>query len=101
MLKDGVGDNKLDWFSYNHMQTMAEKSSLNNQKYLQFKEQIKEFEKILSLEDARELSQKIMPLTQEYNQMMIGNATFVIVNQDDSLRISLDSDKEFICYDFV
>lgn len=71
------------------------------EKYNSFKERLSEFEGIETLEEAINLAKKILPVNNEITRFNVGNAKITIVNRKDNLRISLDSDKEFISYDFV
>ena len=71
------------------------------EKYNSFKERLSEFEGIETLEEAINLAKKILPVNNEITRFNVGNANITIVNRKDNLRISLDSDKEFISYDFV
>ena len=96
-----TNNSNIDWLSYNATKSEAEISKENEEKLLQFKERIKCFENIVTLEEAQEMSRKILPVAQEYSQFRVGNAQCIIVNKADMLRISLDSNDEFICYDFV
>lgn len=92
---------KVDWFNYNSMESIVKNAQQNEDKYAEFKERIVQFEKIKTLEEAKELSEKILPVAKEHNQFKIGDAVCTIVNRPDMFRISLDSAKEFISYDFV
>lgn len=72
----------------------------NKEKEARFKDRISAFKDITSLDEARELANKILPVAQEMNKFRVGNAKCVIINKPERLRISYDSDGEFIAYDF-
>ena len=72
----------------------------NNEKIRAFKERIIPFENISSLKEAKALATKLIPTANETNTFYIGNAKCVVINRTNLLRISLDTTKEFICYDF-
>ena len=91
----------IDWLSFNTAEQEVNIVREREQKYLQFKERISKFENIVTLDDARALARQILPTAQEMSQFRVGTAICTVVNKDDMVRISLDSDKEFICYDFV
>ena len=93
--------NNIEWLNYNNAEQEARIAKEKEEKYLQFKERISKFENIITLDDARTLAKQILPTAQELSQFRIGNAVCTVLNKDNMLRISLDSDKEFICYDFV
>jgi hypothetical protein len=90
---------------------MTEKTQIENtptkeispeklEKYNQFRERILAFENISTLEEAKKLAKQILPVAQDINIFNVGHAQCTIVNRDDLFRISLDSDEEFLCYDF-
>ena len=85
---------------YNQMEIMAKLESQNADKYKKFMERVDEFKNVTTLEEAHELAKKILPTSQEVSSFYVGNAKCVVVNTKDKLRISIDSDKEFISYDF-
>ena len=66
-----------------------------------FKARLEQFKNVFTLQDAKELLNKTMPIALDKSTFFIGDAKVVIVNYDDRLRICLDSPKECICYDFV
>ena len=90
-----------DWLNYNSAEDEVRIAKEREQKYLEFKERISKFENIVTLDDARVLAKQILPTAQELSQFRVGAAICTVVNKNDMIRISLDSDKEFICYDFV
>ena len=71
------------------------------QKLKEFKERLSQFYNIETLEEAKELSKKILPVNSEFTRFNIGRATCFIVKRDDLFRICLDSKDEFISFDFV
>lgn len=95
------GSSNIDWMNYNAAEQEARIVKEKEQKYLEFKERISKFENIVTLDDARALARQILPTAQELSQFRVGAAVCTVVNKDNMVRISLDSDKEFICYDFV
>lgn len=93
--------NNFSWLNYNTAEEEARKAKEREEKYLQFKERISKFENIVTLDDARALAKQILPTAQEFSQFRIGTAICTVVNKNNMIRISLDSEKEFIGYDFV
>lgn len=81
--------------------SVADAERKNQEKYKEFKERISRFEKVDTIEAAKALAKEILPTANEINMFDIGNAKCVIINREDCFRISLDSNDEFICYDFV
>lgn len=65
-----------------------------------FKERIAAFENITTIEEAKALATKILPTANEINRFYISDAKCVVINRDDLLRISIDTNEEFICYNF-
>ena len=66
-----------------------------------FKKRIEPFQMVSTLEEAKELADKILPTSNEINRFYVGDAKCTIVNRVDLLRISIDSPEEYICYDFT
>lgn len=93
--------NEIDWLSYNTQNTEEQIAKEKIEKYLEFKNRINKFNNIQTLVEAKNLSQQIMPVAQELSQFRVGDALCVIVNKPNMFRISLDSETEFISYDFV
>ena len=91
----------IDWLKYNAAVQESNILREDEEKYLQFKNRILKFEKAITLEDAKNLAKQILPTALEETQFKVGNAFCTVINREDLLRISLNSDKEFICYDFV
>ena len=88
-----------DWNLMFAKKTEAENSK--DTKYENFRKRLSEFKGITTLEDAKVLLQKTMPVRLERTVFYIGDAKSTIINKENRLRISLDSPKEFISYDFV
>ena len=80
------------------MQNLEKQSAEKEQK---FKERIAAFKDITTLEEARALAKKILPVAQEVNKFRIGNAKCIVLNKEEQLRICFDSGEEFIAYDFA
>lgn len=74
---------------------------IKDDKLKSFKKRLEQFKNVFTLEEAKELLNKTMPIALDRSTFFIGDAKVVIVNYEKRLRICLDSPKEFICYDFV
>lgn len=72
-----------------------------DEKLENFKLRLEQFKNIQTLQEAKELLQKTMPIALDRATFFIGDAKVVIINYEKKLRICLDSPKEMICYDFV
>ena len=86
---------------YNQLEALSKLEKQNAEKYQNFIERIDEFKNITTLEDARELAKRILPTKQEISKFYVGNAKCVVVNTEKQFRLSIDSEKEFISYDFT
>ena len=86
---------------YNQMEVMSMLEKQNSEKYQAFIERVREFDNVTTLEDAKELAKKVLPTNQELSKFYVGNAKCVVLNTKDKLRITVDSEKEFISYDFA
>ena len=87
-------------YNYNMAEAQSKLSEQHQKKYEEFKERIAQFAKVDTIEEAKSLSAKILPVSQEINQFKVGLGTCTIINRSDLFRISLDSEEEFISYDF-
>lgn len=94
-------NNQLNWLKFNAIETSQIHFKKDEEKYNEFKTRLEKFEEITTLDEAKDLSKKILPVAKDFNKFKIGNATCIIINRDDMFRVSLDSEKEFICYDFI
>lgn len=77
-----------------------EMASNNNEKLEAFKRRLDGFKKVYTLEDAKELLNKTMPVQLVRTTFIIGDAKCTIINRHDQLRICLKTPTEIICYDF-
>ncbi|MBQ4115159.1 hypothetical protein IJD34_07115 [bacterium] len=90
-----------DIHSFNQMEAMFKIEQQNKSKFEDFKTRIKEFETVSTIEEAKTLAEKILPIANEKNIFRIGSAKCTIINNDDIFRICVDSPEEFIAYDFA
>ena len=88
-------------YDYISMQVQLNVQEQKKEKYEQLKERISQFANINTLEEAKKLSEKILPVAQEINKFNVGTGCCVVINKPDLFRISLDSENEFISYNFV
>lgn len=78
-----------------------DEKEVKDQKLESFKQRLSKFKSVSTLEEAKVLLDKTMPISLDRTTFYIGEAKVVIINYDKRLRICLNSPKEFICYDFV
>ena len=76
---------------YNQYDAQRQIELANKEKYNKFKERIQQFSNISTLEEAKELANKILPTAKEINRFSIGSAKCVIINKEDNFRISVDT----------
>ena len=87
---------------YNIQQSKEnEEKEIKNQKLENFKQRLLQFNSVQTLDEAKSLLDKIMPIALDRVTFFIGDARVIIVNYESRLRICLNSPKEFIVYDFV
>lgn len=91
----------IEWLKYSAAEAAEKIAKENTEKYLEFKERISKFDTITTLNEAKELSKLILPVANDYNKFKVGNAICIIINKSDLFRVSLNSETEFISYDFV
>ena len=88
----------VDW---NNMFAEKPEKEIKDDKVKNFKKRLEPFKDIETLEEAKALLMKTIPVKLERTVFFIGDAKCVIINKENRLRISLDSEKEFICYEFA
>lgn len=71
-----------------------------NEKLEVFKMRLNAFNKVKTLEEAKALLNKSMPVQLERTVFFIGDAKCTIINRTDQLRICLKTATEIIGYDF-
>ncbi len=86
---------------YNEMMFKLFVTEQNDEKVERFKKRLSEFTKIATLEEAKELATKIMPVKSERTVFNIGNAKCIVINKKELLKITLKTTKEYINYCFV
>lgn len=90
----------MDLFSYNQY-SYAQKELLEEARRTdEFFERVANFASINNLEDAQNLARKILPTNNEITRIYVGNAKCTVINKPNMLRICIDSEKRFICYNF-
>lgn len=85
------------------MQQFAIEQQVENQnraKVENLKNRLSKFESVESLSEARDLVKKTLPVANEINRFRVGNAKCIVINKEDLIRISVDTDDEYLCYDF-
>ena len=87
--------------AYNKYEIQQKFDSNKVEKLNEFKERLKQFNEVESLEEALELAKKILPVKNEITRFNVGEGKCTIVNRKDNFRISLDTETEFVSYDFV
>ena len=70
-------------------------------KYNEFKNQLKVFDNVTEIKKAKEIAKEFLPIENETNYLKIGNAKCVIISRNDTFRICLDNEHEFICYNII
>ena len=89
-----------DLNKYGSYEVALQMQNSKDEKLKQFIERMKGFENVRTLEEAKDLASKTITTNKELSQFYVGNAKCVVVNNDEMLRISIDSKDEFICYSF-
>ena len=87
--------------SYSQYEAMQSIEKQNKEKYEKFKTRVKQFEEISTIEEAKELAKKILPIAGEKCSFRVGNAKCTIICKEDMFRVCVDGLEEFICYDFA
>ena len=72
----------------------------DDKKAEELKERLLIFAETDSFEDAKKLAKEILPTVAGVTSFYAGIARCTVVNRTNLLRITFDSPKEFICYDF-
>lgn len=88
-------------FAYMQYAATVDTETLNKKKFDAFKERIKRFDEVDTIEEARALAKEILPTANVMNIMTVGSGKCYVVDRPDMYRITLDSPSECICYDFI
>ena len=75
--------------------------NLKQEKEENFKKRLSEFNNVKTLTEAHTLINRIMPVKLERTVFFVGDAKCTIIKKHNLLRISFNSKKEFISYNFV
>lgn len=86
--------------NYNQMEVMQNLEIQNKEKAEKFKNRLKAFAELKTIEDAKMLAKKILPIANEMTRFKVGNARCVVISRDDLFRISVDTNDEVIVYNF-
>ena len=87
-------------FLYNQYNSAQKETLENKEKEKEFLKRIEPFKNVSTLEEAKELAKKILPVKEDITGFSVGNISCKIVNNENLFRISINTADEFICYDF-
>ena len=91
----------MDIYQYNQYLAAQRSAMSDKEKSNELKDRMKEFTTVVTLEDAKQLANKIVPTSQELTVFYSGDAKCTVVNKSDLLRITVETKEEYICYDFT
>lgn len=86
---------------YNALFEQKNNVDTKKEKAEKFKQRLSEFKNIKTLEEAKVLMDKIMPVKLERTVFFVGDAKCTIISRNNMLRICYNSPTEFISYNFV
>ena len=93
-----MSEENIEYKKNEIMKDMLNKSAEKEQ---EFKARLKAFENVTTLEEAKALAKTTLPVSQEINHFRVGNAKCVVVNRDNLFRVCVDTEEEFLSYDFM
>ena len=73
----------------------------NEEKIKNLRNRIEKFAELTTLEEAKELAKTVFRAEKEFQEFSVAGVKCVIVNKEDSFRISYNSTTDYICYDFA
>ena len=82
-------------------QVRYEMEQQKKKKVSDFLLRLEKFGDITTLEDAKDLAQKILPVPNDINTFKAGNAKCTVINREDMFRVCVDTPEKFISYDFT
>ena len=82
-------------------QVRYEMEQQKKKKVSDFLLRLEKFGDITTLEDAKDLAQKILPVPNDINTFKVGNAKCTVINREDMFRVCVDTPEKFISYDFT
>ena len=86
--------------NYDMLRFQQQVNNQNKEKYETFKTRLDEFKTVSTLKEAKELAAKILPTKGEQCTFWVGLAKCTVVNNEKVLQISVESEDEFISYNF-
>ena len=87
-------------FLYNQYRTTEAQMLKEKEKGKEFLKRIEPFSEVKSLEEAKELMTKILPVKEGLTNFCIDNISRTVINEKNMLRISIDTPDLYKCYDF-
>lgn len=88
-----------NYYSNQHFQEQIR--AKNKEKSNEFRKRFDAFEDIETIEEAKELLSKTMPVANIKTTFTVGDAKITILNKYDMLRITFSTQEELISYNFV
>lgn len=98
--RDSAFLNSADnYYSNQHFQAQIKEK--NKEKSNEFRKRFDAFNDVETIEEAKELLNKTIPVSLSKTVFTVGDAKVVILNTDEMLRISFSTEEECILYNFV
>lgn len=86
---------------YNELLFQSSVKEQNKDKVEKFKQRLEEFKNVSTLDAAKTLAVRVMPVQSGRTVFQIGDAKCIVINTDKMLKITLKSNKEYINFKFV
>ena len=86
---------------YNELLFQSSVKEQNKDKVEKFKQRLEEFKKVSTLDAAKTLAVRVMPVQSGRTVFRIGDAKCTVINTDKMLKITLKTQDEYINYKFV
>lgn len=86
---------------YSELQFQMSVKEQNRKKEDKFRQRLDDFKNISTLEEAKELARRVMPIKDGRTIFRVGEAKCIVINKKDLLKITFDSKNEFINFCFV
>lgn len=96
-----INPNEINAIKLHNDLSSIKKINLSEQdEYTRFTEKLKVFDSVKSFDEAKAAAKKFLPMNDEINYLVVGNAKCAIISRRNLFRIVLNSDKNVICYNF-
>lgn len=90
----------MDEFQYKQYTSGQLDAIKRKEKADELNDRLSKFRTVSTLKEAKNLAAEILPTNQELTVFYSGEAKCIVVNKPDMLRITIETNKKILCYNF-